>query len=246
MTTEGGVVLILGSGPQAMACQKWDRTQFRHIVAINNAWRLRPDWDYLIHPDDFPVARMPKTMTVNQRVIGSAEYVPTQNLFGGFVYGGGTMAFTAGYWALSALRPRVLAYFGCDMVYPKRSQTHFYGSGTADPLRDDPTLQSLEAKSARLHFLAARQGCACVNLSNAPSRLVFPKIALAADPPDPPKVPERVAAEDLEKTLDYTVPSGCYWEELARFDTQSLAQIDALWLDAHKDCQTGAAHLPAA
>lgn len=247
MVTEGGVVLILGSGPHATACQDWERTRFQHIVAINNAWRLRPDWDYLIHPDDFPTDRMPQTPAANQRIIGSADYVPAQNLFGGFVYGGGTMAFTAGYWALSALRPRVLAYFGCDMVYPKRSQTHFYGSGTADPLRDDPTLQSLEAKSARLYLLAARQGCACVNLSMGPSRLVFPRVALAADPPGPPKVPGGpIAAEEQEQTLGYSVPSGRYWEEAARFDSQALARIDALWLDAYKDIQAIAAPLPAA
>jgi len=37
------------------------------------------------------------------------SYVPAQNwVNGGFVYGGGTMAFTAGYWALDTLK----RYFG--------------------------------------------------------------------------------------------------------------------------------------
>ena len=78
------------------------------------------------------------------KLISAKQYVPKQNSFGGFIYAGGTMAFTAGYWALGALKPDVIAYIGCDMVYPKNSQS-FYGTGQADPLRDDITLQSLEA-----------------------------------------------------------------------------------------------------
>ncbi len=61
------------------------------------------------------------------------------------------------------------------MHYPP-GQTHFYGTGSADPLRPDITLQSLEAKSARLMILAAMEGCAMVNLSTGPSRLVFPRV----------------------------------------------------------------------
>ena len=57
-----------------------------------------------------------------------------------------------------------MAFFGCDMVYAATGKTHFYGTGTADPLRPDVTLQSLEGKAARLQLLAAEQGCACVNL----------------------------------------------------------------------------------
>ena len=57
------------------------------------------------------------------------------------------MAFTAGYWALGALKPTIIAYLGCDMVY-KGNKTHFYGKGTADPLRNDPTLKNLLSKSS--------------------------------------------------------------------------------------------------
>ena len=61
------------------------------------------------------------------------------------------MVFIAGYWAFGTLKPDVIAYLGCDMIYSdKISDNHFYGQGVADPLRDDITLQSLEAKSARL------------------------------------------------------------------------------------------------
>ncbi|WP_370645644.1 hypothetical protein [Ruegeria sp. Ofav3-42] len=86
------------------------------------------------------------------------------------------MAFTAGYWALSALHPAVLAFFGCDMIYPRSGQTHFYGNGSADPLRKDVTLRSLEAKSARLALFGAAQNCHVVRLSQGDSRLVYPSV----------------------------------------------------------------------
>jgi hypothetical protein len=38
-----------------------------------------------------------------------------------------------------------------------------------------------------------------------------------------------------ERTLGYQVPSGRYWESCERFDANALADIDALWLEAHKN-----------
>lgn len=229
------VVLILGSGPNVVASREWPRECFDRIVAINNAWAVRPDWDDLIHPDDFPVGRMPTDLEPLQQIIRAAEYVPLQNTFGGFVYAGGTMAFTASYWALAALKPKVIAVMGCDMVYDDTQKTHFYGNGTADPLRDDVTLRSLEAKSARLMALAARQGCAMVNLSKDPSRLVFPR----ARPETlfdlkPCACEDSVVTEAVnqETELGYYVASGKYWKEEARFDVNAIDALDALWLKA--------------
>ncbi|MGL4322334.1 MAG: hypothetical protein ACRCS3_15855, partial [Paracoccaceae bacterium] len=173
-------VLILGSGPNATIAQSWPRASFDHILAINNAWQVRADWDALIHPHDFPPHRWPVPVGA-QQIITEDAFVPAQNAYGGFVYAGGTMAFTAAYWALHAHRPRVIAVMGCDMHYPAGRTTHFYGMGTADPLRADVTLQSLEAKAARLMVLAAMQGCAVVNLSMVgPTRLVFPRVGIGA------------------------------------------------------------------
>ena len=228
------IVLILGSGPSVMAAADWPRAPFDRIVAINNAWAVRPDWDDLIHPSDFPPGRMPDQVKTSQRIVTDDDYVPVQNRFGGFVYAGGTMAFTAGYWALGTLRPRVMAFLGCDMVYPATGPTHFYGTGTADPLRRDITLRSLPAKSARLQVMAARMGCACVNLSPAESRLVFPR----STPQDLPVAPapfdaaRAAAAEQEEAQLGYVVPSGKYWREEDRFDPAAIDALDALWLSA--------------
>jgi hypothetical protein len=229
------VVLILGSGPNVVTCREWPRDPFDRIVAINNAWAVRPDWDDLIHPDDFPAERMPGDVTADQRIIRAADYVPLQNTMGGFVYAGGTMAFTASYWALAALEPKVIAVLGCDMVYGNASKTHFYGKGTADPLRKDVTLRSLEAKSARLMALAARQGCALVNLSTDESRLVFPRSTPAAAADAKPQLLDQAAIDAAlaeERRLEYYVPSGKYWKEENRFDTAAIDALDALWLKA--------------
>lgn len=223
-------ILLLGSGPAVTACRDWPRAPFDRVVAINNAWRVRDDWDDLIHPWDFPPDRLPPAPT--GRIVTEAEFVPAQNAYGGFVYAGATMVFTAAYWILNQYRPRTLAVLGCDMHYPDIGPTHFYGNGTADPLRPDITLQSLEAKATRLSILAARQGCAVANLSDGPSRLTFPRAApgdLAALFPLPHDAGRTEAALAREAALGYHVASGRYWEELDRFDAAALAALDALW-----------------
>lgn len=248
------MVLILGSGPDVIRARSWPREPFTHIVAINNAWQIRACWDYLIHPEDFPTDREPHSHDPEtQTIITADNYVPVQNRFGGFVYAGGTMAFTAGYWALGELKPDVIAFLGCDMNYDSK-KTHFYGKGTADPLRDDITLQSLEAKSARLMALAALQNCLCLNLSDQPnSRQVFPRTDLAAlsgltrqkhvamleSMQSSVDAIGLNAARQREADLNYFVPSGRYWEEAHRFDAGELRRLDDLWLRAsHKSGTT--------
>ena len=226
-------VLLLGSAPMAVAARDWPRAPFDRVVAINNAWAIRSDWDDMIYPWDFPEDRRP-TPGPGQRLITQEDFVPTQNAFGGFVYAGGTMVYTAAYWVLDALRPRTIAIFGCDMHYPATGPTHFYGTGTPDPLRTDITLRNLEAKSARLMILAAMQGCAVVNLSHGPSRLILPRATPATLPARPAPFNTTLAnlALQTERDLNYHVPSGRYWEEAARFDVARIDALDALWLAA--------------
>jgi hypothetical protein len=242
-------VLILGSGPDARDAAAWPSENFTHIVAINNAWQVRGDWDYLIHPEDFPKDRLPKIRNAQkQKEITANNYVPVQNRYGGFVYAGGTMAFTAGYWALGALKPDVMAFFGCDMNYDERNgNTHFYGNGTADPLRDDVTLRNLSAKSARLMAIAADEDCLTVNLSEQEqSRLVFPRASLdeleswrrediklmLATQNTHRRQTEMDEALNAEAELGYMVLSGRYWEEAGRFDEAALKRVDDQWLKA--------------
>ncbi len=238
--------LILGSGPAALDARAFPRQDFDNFVAINNAWRVSDDWNFLIHPDDFPADRMPELVRQDQTIITSADYVSLQNQYGGFIYAGGTMAFTAGYWALAALKPKIMGFFGCDMTYSK-PQTHFYGKGTADPLRADISLQSLEAKSARLMILAALEGNLCVNFTNGDeTRLVFPKFSTSAvaqwTKADVDLELEKIistldfdvvdAALATEKRLGYFVESGKYWDEQQRFNGAKLRELDGLWLTA--------------
>jgi len=226
-------VLIIGSGPNALEARKWDLGHFDKVVAINNAWRVRDDWDHLIFPEDFPDDRRPKLVASDQTLIEATSFVAHQNTFGGFVYAGGTMAFTAAYWALGALKPSVVAMIGCDMTYAKTGPTHFYGRGTADPLRDDITLRSLPAKSARLSALAAKEGCAMVNLSLAPSQLTFPRathLTAAARMPLQHDTTAVAAALRRERALNYYVPSGKYWQDVSGFDPREIDALDAMWL----------------
>ncbi|TCL00629.1 hypothetical protein BXY66_3276 [Shimia isoporae] len=236
MSAHCDTVLILGSAPNAIEAADWSREHFDHLVAINNAWAVRPDWSHLIHPEDFPEERRPIDLQDGQKIVDYTDYIPQQNAYGGVVYAGGTMAFTAGYWALGALRPRVMAFMGCDMMYASAGNTHFYGTGEADPLRDDITLQSLEAKSARLALLAAQQGCACVNLSSDPSRLLFPRRPVDSLRATGPLTLSNgcgiATAQAREEELSYTAPDGRYWQMLDQFDADKLAEVDGLWLNA--------------
>ena len=84
-------------------------------------------------------------------------------------------------------------------------------------------------------ILAAMQGCAMVNLSNGPSRLIFPRLRrdhLAAARPLHFDSHLAQAALAQEAALGYVVASGRYWEETARFSPAALREIDALWLAA--------------
>ena len=223
-------VLMLGSAPMATQAADWPRA-FDALVAINNAWRVRADWDFSIYPWDFPPDRI-ALPGPDQALVTEADFVPAQNRYGGFVYAGATMAYTAAYWALDALKPSVLAVFGCDMHYPV-GQTHFYGVGTPDPLRADITLRSLEAKSVRLMVMAAAQGCAVVNLSGGPSRLLCPRAELSDLAGVRPLAFDEgrvAAAQAREAELGYFAPSGRYWEDLSAYDVAEIDALDALWL----------------
>lgn len=248
MDPQLNIVLIVGSAPDAVRVKTWDLSVFSSCVVINNAWQLTEDWGYLIYPEDFPAERLPSALVLSKKkIITASEFVPEQNSFGGFVYAGGTMAFTAGYWALGALKPDVIAYVGCDMVYPVQVEnpSHFYGRGQADPLRPDITLQSLEAKSVRFMALAQMNDCTVVNLSELQeSRLLFPRAHISqfsSKESSPDILREHTVGLDLgsvsralqaEKDLGYMVSSGRYWEVLKEFDHLRLSEIDSLWLES--------------
>lgn len=238
MAVTGPVVLILGSGPNVALAADWPKDWFDRIVVMNNAWRVRPDWDMLVFPEDFDMDRMPPHPSAQQQLIEAGDFVPAQNAYGGFVHAGATMAYTTAYWALARLRPSVIAFMGCDMVYPKQGDTHFYGTGTADPLRDDVTLRDLGAKSARLAVIAAAQGCGCVNLSQDPSSLLLPRAkpdALRAVGPMVDLDRELYRAlRAQEDALGYVTPDGRYDVSGKGMDITRLDAIDLAWRELYR------------
>ena len=235
-------VLILGSAPDALRAREWRANTFDAIVAVNNAWQVRDDWTYSIFPSDFPDNKR-ALAGAGQKLISADEYVDTQNAYGGFVYAGGTMAFTTAYWVLAALKPSIIAFMGCDMVYTA-TNTHFYGKGKPDPLREDVTLRSLEAKSARFEALAAEQNCKVVNLSEQPeSRLLFPRNRLD-DVLQPAQIKLRNfnmtqvnTAKQREADLGYFVENGKYWKHVENFDPAEIDKLDKLWLSTLEHTQ---------
>ena len=223
-------VLIIGSGPNAVGAAELE-TSFDAIVVINNAWRVRPDWTHLIHPFDFPKERWPQEVKFSQSVITEKEFVPIQNQYGGFIYAGATMAFTAGYWVLGALRPSHISFIGCDMHYPRTGKTHFYGNGTPDPLRDDISLMSLKAKSNRFLHISQKQNCLVGKLSDGPSELTFPRIKAGHPWPKKPSLKDDLIFEALkrENELGYLDITGRYWQNLDRYDRLEIKKIDNIW-----------------
>ena len=229
-------VLLLGSAPNSIIARKWDKENFDRIVAINNAWQVRDDWDDLVYPHDLSPERIPSILKKNQNLIDEKSFVPAQNKYGGFIYAGGTMAFTAAYWILDRHKPNQIAFMGCDMHYPKEGPTHFYGTGEPDPLRDDISLTSLEACAARFYVFALQRGCESVNLSQLPSRLIFPRASeTRSELSSQFRTLDQNAVDDalaLEKELGYFVLSGRYWKVASIIDKKQMLELDKLWLSA--------------
>lgn len=229
-------VLILGSAPNAILCKNWSLESFDSLVTINNAWKIRSDWTHNIFPTDFPLGNRPAPNPI-QSLISANEYVPIQNTFGGFVYAGGTMAITAAYWALAALKPTNLFFLGCDMVYGS-GNTHFYGVGKPDPLRKDISLRSLEAKTTRFECFASFARCSVFNLSQeTKSRLVYRRRNISELNKFLTEVPRKVdkekfsAALKIETKLNYFVDDGKYWKYEDMFDTKEVDKLDKIWLN---------------
>ena len=225
-------VLILGSAPNVVAVHDIELSTYDKIIVINNAWQVLKSWTEHIFPHDFPAKNQPVRYLKGQRPIDEKLFVKRQNEFGGFIYAGGTMAFTALYWALGEHMPSEIHILGCDMVYPDTGKTHFYGEGSPDPLREDFTLRDLYAKSARFMCLAARNGCKTYNLSGQTSMLCFPRHGAIIDDNlghfsiDDASVQSIL---DQETALGYFVTSGRYWETDLNVDLQALDKIDLQW-----------------
>ncbi|MDG2474609.1 MAG: hypothetical protein P8M50_04935 [Paracoccaceae bacterium] len=228
-------ILILGSAPNAVIAKDWSLAPFSSLIVINNAWKIRPDWTHNIFPTDFPNEKRPKPSST-QCLVSADKYVSVQNSYGGFVYAGGTMAITAAYWALATFKPNNLFFLGCDMVYGS-GKTHFYGFGTADPLRKDISLRSLEAKTSRFECFAGLVGCNVYNLSKEKeSRLVYRRKDFSSITTETTETPRNIDKKQfnlalrLETKLNYFVPDGKYWKHENKFKMEEIDRLDKIWL----------------
>lgn len=228
--------LVIGSAPDSVQVNGWDLKVFDRVIVINNAWRVTNHWDELIYPYDFPNENKPSQLFNQQKIVTEDQFVPAQNLFGGFVYAGATMAFTAGYWSLASHQPTKLCFLGCNMFYSKVGPTHFYGDGQSDPLRDDITLTSLKACSYRMLILAKMQGCDVVSLSAGDTNLHVPQINVHEFLDYQPTFvisKEKVKlALKQEKKLKYFVEDGRYWLKEELFCQDELKKLDQIWIEA--------------
>lgn len=168
------IVVVVGSAPDATRVTTLPEGQY-WLVSVNNAYRLTDRFHFSCFSGDFP-GKSDGLPHLVRNFISENEYIVALNAFGGLTMCGATMSLASAYWAIHALRPPVLAFLGCDMVYGA-GQTHFYGTGAPDPLRIDPTLRDLFAKSCQQQAIAAIEGTHVVNLSLLPeSRLAAPRL----------------------------------------------------------------------
>lgn len=227
-------VIIMGSSLDGQRGANWAKPLNSCIVAIDSAYTLRNDWDYAVFSDDYDHCLRPqRPFALGQKTVTSKDYTPSQNALGGFIYGGAHPVFTSGYWALRTLRPRVIAYYGCDQIFNAPSKS---GPAMRDGAETNFTIRHVGAKSARLMLLAAMAGCAVVNLSmpnNSP--FVFPhkKLSnLTHVHHTPIDYSHALLALRAETECDYYVPSGRYHEIADQIDLSKLDQIDRHWLMA--------------
>lgn len=172
------IAIIVGSSPSATEISDMPLEDCFKI-AINNAWRIRKDFDVLVHPSDFAKDRMPD-IDFSGKLVSNEDYMLAVNEAGGMIFAGATMTFATGYWVLENVAARLVGYFASDMVYPTSGEaSHFYGNGSPDPLRKDVSLGSLEARGARLFAWGLYRNKLVVNFSGlSSSRLCFPRVPL--------------------------------------------------------------------
>lgn len=170
-------IVIVGSSPAApeMATLIDDATT---VVAVNNAWRALSRFDFLVYPPDFPHERRPDPNTSKFSCVEKKQYIRGCRHFGGEFFGGETMAFAAGYWALEKFPGSQIAFCASDMTYDQADgQTHFYGKGQADPLRSGLSLINLEALSCRMFYKGFTIGSLALNITHETrTRLRLPQI----------------------------------------------------------------------
>lgn len=195
-------VLIAGSAPDASTITGAQIPKSVTLIAMNNAWRLRPDFAIHICPNDFPDANKPPSDYKLHRV-QNRGFTAGLRRAGGTMFCGATMAFCSGYYALSSRPERIIGFIGCNMVY-EGANTHFYGKGEPDPVKVEmatyASIKDLKAKAARLFLYGLLQDTLMLNLLPHPDgQLSIPTTKFEGDITD--KYQSLMADTSLHKTL---------------------------------------------
>ena len=200
--------VLVGSGRSAVDVLHYD-TRHTLLAVINNAYRLRNDWDIAFVPDNFtgirPAPNRDQIVISHEGPLGYAR--ACESIVGSLGEAGMTMLFSSAYWLLWMARPlgiSSIGFLGCDLDYEPddRGYTHFYGVGhdtmdgaKPDPVRmleatfDDDYSTTLPRLLQQLSQHAHHAGVALVNHSDNPkSQLPFPY-----DPFDPTGIHAKAA-----------------------------------------------------
>lgn len=176
--------LIVGSAPDARALANCDIPNTVQKIAVNNAWKLRPDFHIHICPNDFPDNQKPPK-DYKARRVQNVGYTPALRRAGGTMFCGATMAFCAGYYTLNASSFRIITFFGCNMVY-QGAETHFYGKGQPDPIKVEAatyaSIKNLKAKASRMFLIGLLMDTLMINIAPHPNgNLTIPTTRYSGD-----------------------------------------------------------------
>ncbi len=194
MRTTHEDVLILGSGLAIRLLDGIDTTGWT-VIAMNRAWQFRPDRvDHVVHGDLLPGSMRPSPERYPDRVHSYATYRPIIDARAAewaachpddraaaiadppMFLTGHLIHFNASHWAMATLRPRRIAYLGCDFHYGGET-SHYYGRGQA-VFAEERGRPPLSRYFERLQWFADRDGVTLRNLSpDGPTLLPHPRLA---------------------------------------------------------------------
>jgi hypothetical protein len=174
-------VLVLGSGTDALEWWASHRLQIArstwHVVAINNAWRVvgPSETGTWARSTDFPYVAKIQPAPAELEVLRKKELVDFVTVPEWYDTGRrtGTMLLNVLFHLLNtSKRLRRVAVACSDFYYPD-GRSHFYGSGTKDPLRYGEEWLDRVLALANDKYTARGIGLTNVGSPSIPSRLPF-------------------------------------------------------------------------
>lgn len=179
--------IIVGSAPLSADLIDADLSDY-YRIALNKAWRLRPDFQAHVFLESLKSEdRPPKTYRAKS--VSRANFGPALNKAGGPFLCSVSVTFAAAFWAVVRQRQKVISVYGCDMVFPGKdseSPSHFYGSGDQGPLLGTFIFNRDYAhKSARLFTFALQHRLLILNGSGQDgTKLGLPIVRLGDETSD--------------------------------------------------------------